>query len=55
VRQRRAAGGIMITASHNPARWNGVKFKASYGSSALPSTVAQIEQELAGRGQEKLI
>ena len=37
----------MITASHNPPRWNGIKFKASYGSSALPSTVAQIEQELA--------
>ena len=46
VRQRGAGGGIMITASHNPARWNGVKFKASYGSSALPSTVAQIEKEL---------
>ena len=47
VRQRGAAGGIMITASHNPYRWNGVKFKASYGSSALPSIVAQIEKELA--------
>jgi phosphomannomutase len=47
VRQRGAAGGIMITASHNPYRWNGIKFKASYGSSALPSTVAQIEQVLA--------
>jgi phosphomannomutase len=47
VRQRRAAGGIMITASHNPYRWNGVKFKASYGSSALPSIVAQVEKELA--------
>lgn len=46
VRQRGAAGGIMITASHNPARWNGVKFKASYGSSPLPSIVAQIEKEL---------
>ena len=46
VRQRGAAGGIMITASHNPFRWNGVKFKASYGSSALPSIIAQIEQEL---------
>jgi phosphomannomutase len=46
VRQRGAAGGIMITASHNPYRWNGVKFKASYGSSALPSIVAQIEKEL---------
>jgi phosphomannomutase len=47
VRQRGAAGGIMITASHNPAKWNGVKFKASYGSSALPSIVAQVEKELA--------
>jgi phosphomannomutase len=47
VRQRAAAGGLMITASHNPYRWNGIKFKASYGSSALPSIVAQIEQELA--------
>jgi len=46
VRQRRAAGGIMITASHNPSRWNGIKYKASYGSSALPSIVAQIEREL---------
>ena len=48
VRQRGAAGGIMITASHNPYRWNGVKLKASYGSSALPSIVAQVEQELEG-------
>ncbi len=46
VRQRGAGGGIMITASHNPYRWNGVKFKASYGSSALPSIVAQVEKEL---------
>ena len=48
VRQRRAAGGIMITASHNPPRWNGIKLKASYGSSALPSIVAQVEAELPG-------
>src|SRR5260221_4021117 len=46
VRQRRAAGGMMITASHNPYPWNGIKYKASYGSSALPSIVAQIEKEL---------
>jgi len=46
VRQRGAAAGIMITASHNPYRWNGLKLKASYGSSALPSIVAQVEQEL---------
>ena len=47
VRQRGAAGGIVVTASHNPYGWNGIKYKASYGSSALPSIVAQIEQELA--------
>lgn len=47
VRQRKAAGGIMITASHNPYHWNGIKYKASYGSSALPAIVAQIETELA--------
>src|SRR5215475_10290312 len=47
VRERNAAGGIVITASHNPYRWNGIKYKANYGSSALPSIVAQIEKELA--------
>ena len=47
VRQRGAAGGLMVTASHNPYSWNGIKYKASYGSSALPSIVAQIEQEMA--------
>ena len=46
VRQREAAGGLMITASHNPFQWNGIKYKASYGSSALPSIVTQLENEL---------
>jgi len=46
VHQRGAAGGIQITASHNPYRWNGVKYKASYGSSASPAIVARIENEL---------
>jgi phosphomannomutase len=46
VRLRGAAGGIQITASHNPYRWSGVKFKASYGSSASPAIVAQIETQL---------
>jgi phosphomannomutase len=46
VRLRGAAGGIQITASHNPYRWNGMKFKASYGSSASAVIVAQVEAEL---------
>ncbi|HTS12398.1 MAG TPA: phosphoglucomutase/phosphomannomutase family protein [Candidatus Limnocylindrales bacterium] len=46
VRQRGAAAGIQISASHNPYQWNGVKIKASYGSSASPAIVSQIESEL---------
>jgi phosphomannomutase len=46
VRARGAAGGIMITSSHNPAQWNGVKYKASYGGSGKPSIIAEIETYL---------
>jgi phosphomannomutase len=54
VRQRGAAGGLVVTASHNPYSWNGIKYKASYGSSALPSIVAQIEKELANVLQQNV-
>ncbi len=43
VRHLGAAGGIMITSSHNPAQWNGVKYKAWYGGSGKPSIIAEIE------------
>jgi alpha-D-glucose phosphate-specific phosphoglucomutase len=46
VRGRGAAGGIMITSSHNPAQWNGVKYKAWYGGSGKPSIIAAIESYL---------
>ncbi|MGH9706820.1 MAG: phosphoglucomutase/phosphomannomutase family protein, partial [Candidatus Acidiferrales bacterium] len=46
VKLRGAAAGIQISASHNPYRWNGIKLKASYGSSASPAIVAQVEMEL---------
>jgi phosphomannomutase len=43
VRHLGAAGGVMITSSHNPWDWNGIKFKASYGGSASPAVTRKIE------------
>jgi phosphomannomutase len=47
VKHQGAAGGVMITSSHNPWNWNGVKFKASFGGSATPAIMKKIEAELA--------
>lgn len=49
VRNRKAAGGIMVTASHNPYRYNGIKYKAAYGGSALPAIISDIESKLGVR------
>lgn len=43
ARYYKASAGIMITASHNPPQFNGLKIKAHYGGSATPEMVAQIE------------
>ncbi len=43
----RADGGVMVTASHNPPRYNGLKLKAAYGGSAHPHTCRRVEAQLA--------
>lgn len=44
VLAKKAGGAIIITASHNPAIWNGFKYKSETGSSAPPEVTAEIER-----------
>jgi phosphomannomutase len=43
---RKILGGVIVTASHNPAKYNGIKFKAWYGGSALPEMYKAIGDAL---------
>src|SRR5438105_12905335 len=47
VKKHGAAGGVVITSSHNPWNWNGVKFKAKFGGSATPAIMKVIEDEVS--------
>lgn len=44
VRERGVAAGVMITASHNPARWNGFKIKLASGAPATEAVTGAIER-----------
>src|SRR5947208_10215832 len=46
VKQQRAVGGVMITASHNPPIFNGFKLKSDYGGSAESATCQAVEAVL---------
>ncbi|MBI4329562.1 MAG: phosphoglucomutase/phosphomannomutase family protein [Chloroflexi bacterium] len=48
---RKAAGAIIITASHNPAAWNGFKYKPEYAGSASPEVVAALEERIERAAQ----
>jgi len=47
IRARKAIGGINMTASHNPAEYQGLKFSTSNGAPAHPEVTRQIEENCA--------
>ncbi len=53
VKNLNAAGGVVITSSHNPWSWNGVKFKAKFGGSATPAIMSVIEDEVRAGAMPK--
>ncbi len=53
VRSRALRAGIAITASHNPADWNGVKYKSHFGGSATPATYDAIARSADRRLPER--
>jgi phosphomannomutase len=46
VKNLGAAGGVVITSSHNPWNWNGVKFKGKFGGSGTPQMMKLIEEQM---------
>ena len=44
---QQAGGGVIITASHNPAKWNGFKFRAESGASAPSEVIAELEKHIS--------
>lgn len=42
----KAAGAIIITASHNPGIWNGFKYRPEYAGSAAPKIIDEVEKRI---------
>src|SRR5262249_55341172 len=53
VKKQGAAGGVMVTSSHNPWNWNGVKYKAKFGGSTTPAIMKKGEEEIHAGGMPK--
>ena len=52
ITQHHAAGGVVVTASHNSAEFNGIKYKPDFGGSAPPEIVAEIERHTVDRPRD---
>ncbi|MEB3348646.1 MAG: phosphoglucomutase/phosphomannomutase family protein [Cyanobacteriota bacterium] len=50
VVERRALGALVITASHNPPEWLGLKIKGPFGGSVEGDFTARVEKRLAAGG-----
>ena len=55
VLHRQAAGAAIITASHNPALWNGFKFKPEYAGSATQEITDQLEARIKAVDEVKSV
>lgn len=51
IRHLQTGGGVMITASHNPPEYNGIKFIPDYAGPALPEITGEIEKKIQGLTQ----
>ncbi len=54
IKDRGLAGGVVVTASHNPPKFNGIKIRSSFGGSAPPETTEKIETFLGKSEVRKL-
>jgi phosphoglucomutase len=52
ILHRKLDGGVNITASHNPAQYNGIKFSGPDGGPALPAVTRDIERRAARMKEE---
>jgi phosphomannomutase len=55
VTAKKAGAGIVITASHNPARYNGFKLKSAVGASAPAEMIGAVSRNIARIFESKKI